>query len=187
MSVTFDLLRPFQAINGRFVPLIRSSVRENEYLRPSPNLVGSAPISCYPAQQFLRQSIPAISLSSDRRWILARCSRESVSELCSRWLPPAGQLRTDPNDTQLRHSARRPAFNSCFARKPIKGQGMILVFRYKQRYQHIYIEEIGQAENYASSLRVIRSTSSTVRIGAPERGRNTGTPRSNRTSDSATR
>ena len=62
---------------------------------------------------------------------------------------------------------------------------VVLVFRHDEGDQDVDVEQSAYACRYWPSAR--RSTSATVRVGAPGRRGKTGTPRSNRTSASATR
>ena len=97
----------------------------------------------------------------------------------------AAELSADTNDTELGHSARRPTVFNRFSCVPVQRDVVVFVLGDDQGDEHVDIEQADHAGRYSPSAR--RSTSSTVRVGAPGRRGNTGTPRSKRTSASAMR
>ena len=120
--------------------------------------------------------------------VLATCSSEQQKSVggCFGWPRTTGQLRANANHSKLRHSAGRPALIT-FRRKPLDRGVVMLVFRNKQRNQHVDVQKADHGQDYSPAPSARRSTSSTDSAGAPGRRGNTGTPRSNRTSAFAIR
>jgi hypothetical protein len=120
--------------------------------------------------------------------VLAACSSEEQESVGGRFGRPwyTGQLRANANQSELCHSAGRPALVS-FRREPLDRGVVMLMLRNKQRDQDVDVQKADHGQDYSPVPSARRSTSSTDSVGAPGRRGNTGTPRSNRTSASAIR